>query len=182
MSGFKDILNAASLGVYKGDEKSGEGARGEPEEQRGAKTWLPPRQSELEALRREVNALRIKTQEAERALRERVKDTDEGVEARRREVNALRVKAEKAEGEAEELRDQVEGLRVTLGEVEVALRDKKAQEAEIVERTAAEAVKRTAAGLEAEKEDNSQANRRAISRANGRARNATAVVRRPNTQ
>jgi hypothetical protein len=111
MGGFKDILNAASLGVYKGDDESGEGTRGELEQQSGAKTWLPPRQSELQALRREVNALRIKTEEAE--------------------------------GVVGELRRQVEVLRETVEEVEVALRDKKAEEAEIV--------KRTAAGLEAEK-------------------------------
>jgi hypothetical protein len=135
MGFVNDILNAASLGVYGRDEapKPSESANGELEPQSGVKTWLPPRQSDLEALRREVNA-----------LRERVKDTDEGVEARRREVNALRVKAEKAEGVVEELRRQVEEvLRVKLEEVEVALRERKAEEAEIV--------KRAVAGLEEEK-------------------------------
>jgi hypothetical protein len=103
-----DILNAASLGVYERNEEDRSGVRasgGEVEPQRGAKTWLPPRQSELEALRREVEALRVKAEDTGEveALRRQV-------EALQREGRTLRVKAEDT-SEVEALRRQVEALQ-----------------------------------------------------------------------
>jgi hypothetical protein len=87
MGSFKDILNAASLGVYKGDEvaKSSEGARGELAQQSGAKTsgkhgWFEKTEAEKERERQE----QLKAaEEAKRRAAEEAKREAERQEAQR---------------------------------------------------------------------------------------------------